>query len=69
MLTRRVRLLLTACLLTVGAVVSPLGEGVALAHPTADFDWAPKPVVAGTPVTFTSTSTPFHESLYADHEG
>jgi len=53
-----VRLLLTACLATVGAVVSPLGAGVALARPTADFDWAPKPVVAGTPVTFTSTSTP-----------
>lgn len=54
-----VRLLLAACLLTVGAVASPLGAGVALARPTADFDWAPKPVVAGTPVTFTSTSTPF----------
>jgi hypothetical protein len=50
--------LLTACLLTVGAVVSPLGTGVALAEPTADFDWEPKPVVAGTTVTFTSTSTP-----------
>jgi PKD domain len=51
--------LLTACLLTAGAVVSPLGGGVALAHPKADFDWTPKPVVAGTPVTFVSTSTPF----------
>ena len=52
------RLLLTACLLTAGAVVFSLGVGVALAKPSADFDWAPKPVVAGTPVTFTSTSTP-----------
>jgi PKD repeat protein len=56
---RHVRLLLTGCLLLVGAVVSPLGAGVAFARPTADFDWAPKPVIAGTPVTFTSTSTPF----------
>jgi hypothetical protein len=54
----RVRLLLTACLLAIGAVVSPFGVGVARADPTADFDWAPKPVVAGTPVTLTSTSTP-----------
>jgi PKD repeat protein len=53
-----VRLLLTACLLTISAVVSPFGVGVALADPIADFDWAPKPVVAGTPVTLTSTSTP-----------
>jgi hypothetical protein len=53
-----VRLLRTACLATVGAVVSPLGTGVAFAQPTADFDWAPKPVVPGTTVTFTSTSTP-----------
>jgi hypothetical protein len=53
-----VRLLLTACLLTVGAVVFPLGGGVALAHPTPNFDWTPKPVVAGAPVTFVSTSTP-----------
>jgi PKD domain len=52
-----VRLLLTACLVAVGAVVSPLGGGVALAQPTADFDWAPKPVVTGTMVTLTSTST------------
>jgi PKD domain len=58
MQTSHVRLLLTACLLTVGAVVSPLGVGVAVARPNADFDWAPKPVVAGTPVTFTSTSIP-----------
>jgi PKD domain len=57
-----VRFLLTACLLTVGAVVSTLGVGVALAKPTADFDWAPKPVVAGTPVTFRSTSTPSNPS-------
>ncbi len=41
--------------------VTAWSESVALARPTADFDWAPKPVVAGTPVTFTSTSTPFHE--------
>jgi hypothetical protein len=61
MLTRRLRLLLTVSLLMLGAAVSPLGEGVAFAHPTADFEWAPKPVVAGTPVTFVSTSTPFHE--------
>jgi PKD domain len=61
MLTRRIRLLLTVCLLIVGALASPLGEGIALAHPTADFNWAPKPVVSGTPVTFISTSTPFHE--------
>jgi PKD domain len=53
-----VRLLLTACLATVGAVVPPLGGGAALAQPTADFDWAPKPVMAGTTVTLTSTSTP-----------
>jgi PKD repeat protein len=44
----------------VGAVVFPLGVGVAFAEPTADFDWAPKPVVAGATVTFTSTSTPFN---------
>jgi PKD domain len=55
------RPLLTACLLTVGAVVSPLGVGVALADPMANFDWTPKPVVAGTPVTFVSTSTPFDD--------
>jgi hypothetical protein len=61
MLTSRLRLLLTTSLIMLGAVVSPLGEGVAVAHPTADFEWAPKPVVAGTPVTFVSTSTPFHE--------
>jgi hypothetical protein len=61
MLTSRLRLLLTASVLMLGAVVSPLGEGVALAHPTADFEWAPKPVVAGTRVTFVSTSTPFHD--------
>jgi hypothetical protein len=54
------RLLLTACLATVGAVVSPLGTGVALAQPIADFDWAPKPVVTGTTVTFTSKSTPMN---------
>jgi PKD repeat protein len=54
----RIRLLVTACLATVGAVVPPLGGGVALAQPTADFDWAPKPVVAGTAVTLKSTSTP-----------
>jgi hypothetical protein len=53
----RVRLLLTACLATLGTVVSPVGGGVALAQPIADFDWAPKPVVAGTTVTLASTST------------
>jgi PKD repeat protein len=47
--------------LTIGAVVSPLGVGPALAHPAAKFDWAPKPVVAGATVTFASTSTPFHD--------
>jgi hypothetical protein len=31
---------------------------VALADPTADFDWTPQTVVAGTPVTLTSTSMP-----------
>ena len=58
MLISRIRLPLTACLLAVAAVVSPLGESVALARPTAAFDWAPQPVVAGTQVTFTSKSTP-----------
>jgi hypothetical protein len=53
-----VRLLLTASLATVGAVVPPLAGGVALAQPTADFDWAPKPVVDRTAVTLKSTSTP-----------
>jgi PKD repeat protein len=47
---------LTACLLTVGALVSPLGVGVAVADPRARFEWAPDPVVAGAPVTFTSKS-------------
>jgi PKD domain len=55
------RLLLTLGVLTIGAVLSPLGVGAAVAHPAANFDWAPKPVVAGTTVTFTSTSTPFHD--------
>jgi PKD repeat protein len=50
------RPLLTACLLTFGAAVSPWGVGAALAAPTANFDWAPKPVIAGTSVTFASTS-------------
>jgi hypothetical protein len=45
-----VRLLLTACMTRVGAVVPPLGGGVALAQPTADFHRAPKPVMAGTTV-------------------
>jgi PKD repeat protein len=58
-----VRLLLTACLLTLAAVVSPVGVGVAIGKPTADFDWAPKPVVTGTPVTLTSTSTPLDPSI------
>jgi hypothetical protein len=56
------RLLLTAWLLIVGPVVSPLGASVALAHPTADFGWAPKPVVAGKTVTLESTSVP-HDAL------
>ena len=58
MRTSRVRLLLTACLLTTGAVVFPSGAAVALANPEADFDWTPKPVVAGAPVTLVSTSMP-----------
>src|ERR687896_35016 len=57
----RVRLLLTACLLTLAAVVSPLGVGIG--KPTAEFDWAPKPVVTGTSVTLTSTSTPLDPSI------
>jgi PKD repeat protein len=52
-----VRGLLAACLLTVGVVVSPLGVGVAVADPSARFEWTPSQVVAGEPVTFTSTST------------
>jgi PKD domain len=59
----RARLLLTACLLTLAAVLSPLGVGVAIGKPTADFDWAPKPVVTGTSVTLTSTSTPLDPSI------
>jgi PKD repeat protein len=59
----RARLLLTACLLTLAAVVSPLGVGVAIGKPIADFDWAPKPVVTGTSVTLTSTSTPLDPSV------
>jgi PKD domain len=55
-----VRLLLAAWLAIVGAVVFPPGVGAAFAQPTADFDWAPTPVVAGAAVTFTSTSTPFN---------
>jgi PKD repeat protein len=58
-----VRLLLTACLLTLAALVSPLGVGVAIGKPTADFDWAPKPVVTGIPVILTSTSTPLDPSI------
>jgi hypothetical protein len=58
MRTSHVRLLLTACLLTTGAVAFPAGTAVALADPDADFDWTPKPVVAGAPVTLVSTSTP-----------
>jgi hypothetical protein len=50
-----VRLLFCACLLTVGAVMSPLGTGAAAAAPTGAFTWAPTPVVAGSPVTFTAT--------------
>jgi hypothetical protein len=55
------RLLLTLGVLTIGAVLSPLGVDAALAHPAANFEWAPQRVVAGTTVTFTSTSTPFHD--------
>jgi PKD domain-containing protein len=58
-----VRLLLAACLLTLAAVMSPFGVGVALGQPTADFDWAPKPVVTGTSVTLRSTSTPLDPSV------
>ena len=58
MRTSHVRLLLTACLLTTGAVAFPQGAAVALANPEADFDWTPKPVVAGAPVTLVSTSIP-----------
>jgi PKD repeat protein len=58
-----VRLLLAACLLTPAAVMSPFGVGVAIGKPTADFDWAPKPVVTGTTVTLTSTSTPLDPSV------
>jgi hypothetical protein len=58
-----VRRVLTACLLTLAGVVSPFGVGVAVGNPTADFDWAPKPVVTGTPVTLTSTSTPLDPSI------
>ena len=57
----RLRLLLCACLLTVGAVVSPLGTGVASATPAPGFTWAPQEVVTGTAVTFTSTSTPLDD--------
>jgi hypothetical protein len=58
MRTSHVRLPLTACLLTTGAVAFPAGTAVALANPEADFDWTPKPVVAGAPVTLVSTSIP-----------
>jgi PKD domain len=58
-----VRLLVAACLLALVAVVSPFGVGVAIGKPTADFDWAPKPVVTGTSVTLTSTSTPLDPSV------
>lgn len=58
-----VRPLLAACLLTLAAVMSPFGVGVALGKPTADFDWAPKPVVTGTSVTLASTSTPLDPSV------
>jgi PKD domain len=60
------RLLLTAFLLAVGALLSPLGVGAALAHPAANFEWAPNSVVAGATVTFTSTSTPFHDETEAE---
>jgi hypothetical protein len=58
----RLRRLLMACLLAIGAVVSPLGVGVALADPNADFEWTPRSVVAGERVTFKSTSKASHES-------
>ena len=58
MRTSHVRLLLTACLLTTGAVAFPPGTAFALSDPKADFDWTPKPVVAGAPVTLVSTSIP-----------
>jgi hypothetical protein len=62
-LVTRVRCRFLSCLLTIcgvagGLVVSPLSTGVAAAQPAADFDWGPKPVLAGKSVTFTSTSTP-----------
>jgi PKD domain len=63
MRTSHARLLLAVCLLTLAAVVSPLGVGVAIGKPTADFDWAPKPVVTGASVTLTSTSTPLDPSV------
>lgn len=53
----RLRFFVCACLLTVGAVVSPLGTGVAAAVPTADFTWDPASVAPGTEVTFTSASS------------
>jgi PKD domain len=58
-----VRRLLTAWLLAVAAGVSPLGVGAALADPRADFDWTPKPAVAGSPVTLISTSTSEDEPI------
>ena len=57
-----VRRVPTACLLTLAGVVSQFGVGVAVGNPTADFDWSPKPVVTGTSVTLTSTSTPLDPS-------
>ena len=57
----RVRLLLCACLLSIGAVMSPLGTGVAFAVPTPEFTWSPQEVTPGTEVTFTSTSGPLEE--------
>jgi hypothetical protein len=65
MRTSHVRLLLTACLLTTGAVAFPQGAAVALADPKAAFDWTPKPVGAGTSVTLVSTSTPSEDTLSA----
>jgi PKD domain len=53
-----VKLLVTAGLSMVGAILAPLGVGVAAAQPSASFSWTPQPVVAGAPVTFESTLTP-----------
>jgi hypothetical protein len=56
----RVRLLACACLLTIGAVATPVGTGVAVAAPTAILV-APDQVLVGESVTLESRSTPFDE--------